>query len=127
MREKRSSPRFDVVAYYKLSELNPDQDSGRVTDISTEGMRVQGREPIEVNQNRRFEMTVPKTGSMGGNVLFNADVIWCQESTTPGMFESGIHLTSISAADSNNLQEIIENMPIERRQIQMHRREPGEY
>lgn len=127
MKEKRSLPRVNVVAYYKITDLESDRDMGQVTDITTEGMRLQGQEPMEVNTTCRFKMTVPEEDNMNGNLLFDANVVWCQESMTPGMYDSGIRLQNISSEDSHYLQQIVENIPFERQHLEIHRPRPMEY
>lgn len=127
MKDKRSMPRMNVIAYYKMTELTTDQDMGRVTDMSTEGMRLHGDEAIDINTPCRFEMALPDNDSMNDSVVFDANVVWCQESAVAGMYDTGIRVVNISTEDSNHLQEIVENLPTERRFVEMHRSGPGDY
>ena len=127
MQEDRSLPRMSVVAYLKVTETNSNREMGRVLDISTEGMRVQGHEPIAVNTTYHFKMAVPKEEELIGNLQFDANVIWCQHANTPGLFDAGIHLLNISPADSEYLQHIVENIPFENQHLEINRPRPMEH
>ncbi len=125
MEEKRSVPRMKVVGRFKITEShsNKGKGVGQVTDMSTEGMRLQGPESLEVDTTAAFEMTVPQADNTCDSVLFDARVIWSRESTTPGMYEAGIRLWSISDDEGKYLQQIVESIPDGQQQLEeiLHR------
>jgi hypothetical protein len=127
MKEKRLLPRMNVVTHYKITESNADKDLGRVTDISTEGMRLQGPESLEVNTTSTFEMTVPQEDNTNDSLLFDARVIWSRESSTPGMYDTGIRMWSISSDDRNCLQQIVDSIPDGQQQLEELLHSPFRY
>lgn len=127
MEEKRSVTRMNAIDRYRITESNSDKDVGLATDISIEGMRLQGPESLEVDSTATFEMTVPLEDNTSDSLLFDARVVWSRESTTPGMYEAGIRLWSISPGDSNYLQQIVESIPDGEQQLEAILRRPVRY
>ncbi len=118
---------MNVVAHYKITESDSDLDTGRVMDITTEGMRLQGPLPFAVNTTSTFEMTIPQEDNIGSSLLFDANVAWCKESATPGMYDSGISLWNISEEDCDYLQRLVASITTEPPTPEDHPFRPSRY
>jgi hypothetical protein len=127
MKDSRKHRRMHVVSYLKLTESDTDRAMGRIVDITRKGMRLQGREPIEPNTTRKFEMSLPPRQGSSESVVFDANVIWCNATPKTGLYDVGIQLRQTSPHVSDTIQKIVENTPFEYRRLNLHRPRPMEH
>jgi hypothetical protein len=127
MKEKRLLPRMNVATHYQIIELDSAENPGRVMDLTTDGMRLRSPEPFETNTTGVFEMIIPQEDNASDSLLFDANVIWSRESSTPRMYDTGIRVWSISIDDSDYLQQIVDDIPIERQPLVDHLLRPFRY
>ena len=59
MKEERKQQRTHVVSYLEVRESGSDREIGRVSEITTEGMKLQTREPMEPNTTLSYAKALP--------------------------------------------------------------------
>ncbi len=80
-------------------------------DITTEGMRLKGPVPLYVNTSATYEMSIPQRDNLSDSLVFDANVVWCRESSARGVYDSGIRLWKISPEDRDYLEYIVDSTP----------------
>ena len=115
MENKRQHERMHVVAYLKVRERETDQTLGRVVDITSQGMRLCSRRPLQPGSHTSFKVTFPDMDGAGVEIDFMAEVIWCNRATFPGYYDAGVQLQRLSINDEEAIECFIENARFEDR------------
>lgn len=127
MKDERKQDRTDVVTYLEVRESGTNREVGRVSEITTEGMKLQSPEPMDTDTTLSFEMVLPPHRRTREAIKFEAQVIWCKKSDTPGMYESGIRMEHVSPADVEVIQQIMEESPFGIARLSVNRTRPLEH
>ncbi len=115
MENNRQRERMHVVAYLKVRERETDQTMGRVVDITSQGMRLCSRHPLQPGSHTAFKVTLPSMDGAGAEIDFLAEVIWCNQATLPGYFDAGVQLQGLSINEEEAIECFIENARFEDR------------
>ena len=127
MEDERKLRRMHVVSYLKVHERNTDQSVGRVTDITTEGIRLCSKEPIKENSTIQFKMKIPRVTAGSDEITFDALVIWCHKSTNPELYDSGVQLLDVPPKDIDIIEQFIEDSSFNDRWLSIAESLPYEY
>ena len=79
MIDARKLKRMHVISYIRVTERNSKKNFGSLVDITTEGMRMCGDEPIEPNTTYHFVMILPRVDRGEREIQFDANVVWCKK------------------------------------------------
>ncbi|MCD6249967.1 MAG: PilZ domain-containing protein [candidate division Zixibacteria bacterium] len=127
MNDDRKETRTEIASFLEIREGGSDREIGRVTEITTEGMKLQSPEPMEPDATFELEMSMPPAKRTRGAIRFNAQVIWCNKSEETGLYESGIQMKDISNEDLAEIKQIMDEAPFEQRRLNLHRPRPMEH
>ena len=86
MNEERKHVRMQVVSYLEVRDSGTNREMGRVTEITTEGMKLQTPEPIEPETTLAFDMALPPHKRTRDSISFEAQVVWCEKSEASGLY-----------------------------------------
>lgn len=109
MTEERALKRMHVISYLKVSERNTDYSIGQVVDITTEGMRLYSKEPLQPEMIRQFSMALNENEENTRDVTFDAVVIWCKKAHDRGYYDMGIQLRNVSEYDSKTIEQLCQD------------------
>lgn len=115
MVEERKLKRMQVMSYLKICYRDTDIELGRVVDITTEGMRLCGEEPIQTSRTLTFKLALPTTSSENQEIVFDADVIWCRRGKNPDLYDTGIRLKNLSPEKVEIIEDFMEKSSYEDR------------
>ena len=128
MKDERKQARTEIDAFLEVREGGSDREIGRVTEITTEGMKLQSKEPMAPEATFEFEMSLPPARRTREAIRFDAQVIWCTKSDESGLYESGIQMKGITAEDIEEIQQIMQEAPFKQRYLNIiHRPRPMEH
>lgn len=108
MIDERRQRRSPVMSYLKISYRDNGHELGRVVDISTEGMRLSGVEPIQTDRTLSFKLNLPATSRAAGEVVFDAEVIWCRRAKNPGLYHTGIKIKDLPSEKVELIENFLE-------------------
>jgi len=115
MVEERKLKRIQVMSYLKICYRETDIELGRVVDITTEGMRLCGEEPIQTDRTLTFRLAFPITSRKKSEIVFDADVIWCRKAKNYGLYDTGIKLKNLSPEKVEIIEDFMEKSSCEDR------------
>jgi len=127
MKDDRKEARTEIQSFLEVREGGSDIEIGRVTEITTEGMKLQSPEPMEPDAVFEFEMSMPPAKRTRGAIRFDAQVIWCTKSEDTGQYESGIQMKGLNNEDLAEIKQIMDEAPFEQRRLSLHRPRPMEH
>ena len=108
MIDERKRRRSHVTAYLKICYGDNEYELGRVVDISTEGMRLCGAEPIQTDRILSFRLTIPATSRAAGDLSFDAEVIWCRRAKNTGLYHTGIKIRYLRPEMVESIENFLE-------------------
>ena len=114
MVDERKQKRLQVLSYLKICYRDTNIEMGRVVDMTTEGMRLCGEEPIQTNRTLTFRLALPAV-KKSNEIIFDADVIWCRRAKNPRLYDTGIRMKNLSPEDSEKIMEFMEKSSSEDR------------
>ena len=103
------------MSYLKICYRETDIELGRVVDITTEGMRLCGEEPIQTDRTLTFRLAFPITSRKKSEIVFDADVIWCRKAKNYGLYDTGIKLKNLSPEKVEIIEDFMEKSSCEDR------------
>lgn len=115
MVDQRKLKRLHVVSYLKITQQLTDETIGHVVDITTEGMRLCGDQPIMPNKTYRFKMILPDIPRDKNEICFEANVIWCEKDKVFDIYDAGIQLVKVSPPELELIEEFIHKATFEER------------
>ncbi len=127
MKDERKAARTEISAFLEVRDGGNDGEIGRVTEITTEGMKLQSPEPMEPDAVFELEMAMPPAKRTRDAIRFDAQVVWCTKSDESGFYESGIQMKGLSTEDIAEIKQIMEEAPFEQRRLNMIRPRPMEH
>ncbi len=96
------------MSYLKICYRDTDIALGRVVDITTEGMRLCGEEPIQTDRTLTFSLSLPAVSGGDSEIIFDADVIWCKRSKNQELYDTGIRLKNLSPEKAGIIEDFME-------------------
>lgn len=124
MIEARKLKRMHVMSYIRVTERSRDRAFGHVVDISSEGMRLCGDQPIEPEATYHFIMILPRVDRGEKEVQFDANVIWCKKDILFDIYDAGVQLFNISDEDRQTIEDFIQYSTFEERWLSGIRTSP---
>jgi len=104
--EKRLKQRHKYFYSRVYDETTHDQ-TGRLVDITTQGMRLKCDKPVEANTNFQFRMVLPVGIEGKRSITFDAKSMWCKKTVNSDLYDSGFRLTNISPGNIEIIEKLI--------------------
>jgi hypothetical protein len=127
MIDERRLNRVQVMSYLKICYRDNGNELGRVVDISAEGMRLCGVEPIQTDRTLTFRLALPPTPKGKSEIDFDADIIWCRRAKNPQLYDTGIKLRDLSPEKIELIEDYLQKSSQEDRWLSVIKSIKGEY
>ena len=111
MDEKRKVERNSPAYYLRVFDKCNHQLSGRIINITPDGMTLIGEEPIKEETFFKFRMTLPETIADRKQMTLSAKSIWCMEDNEPGCFRVGFQFIELSPRNVETICQLCESTP----------------
>lgn len=109
MRKKRRVKRVHLIYYLLVFEKDTDRLLGHVVDVSTEGMKLMSKEPIEEGTEFDVRMVLPdELGESSRQLAFRARCAWCNQNVYSDFYGAGFHIENIDAADVRLIRRLVD-------------------
>jgi len=81
---------------------------GHLMDISADGLMLLSDEPIEINEEYRLRMRLPKEVSGSDEIVIGAISRWCREDDNPDFYVTGFQIQDMDEETEKILARLIE-------------------
>lgn len=108
MEERRKSERRRLVHQLMVFDRDTEELAGYLVDITTEGIMLMGKDPLEAGSTRNLRMLLPDKIQGSRQVAFDARSIWCRKNIRSGLFEMGLQLSEVADEDLETIRHLIE-------------------
>jgi len=111
--ERRKIARRHLVFYLRIFDGMSSRVLGHLVDISTKGAMLVCDGPIQLNQEFRLRMRLPK--DIGGRIelVIDAKSMWCRPDTNPDFFIVGFRLAALGSEYEGYIKRLITDFSIE--------------
>ncbi len=105
---KRKLKRRHLIYYLRVFDRNSGQLIGHLVDVTTEGVMLISKHPIETNTIFKSKMVLPKGIEGSKEITFDAKSIWCKKDVNPNFYATGFQLLKSSPEDIKLLERLID-------------------
>jgi len=81
---------------------------GHLMDISADGLMLLSDGPIEVNEEYRLRMRLPKEVSGSDEIVFGAVSRWCRQDDNPDFYVTGFQIQDMDDETRESVAHLIE-------------------
>jgi PilZ domain len=107
--ERRGRDRKDFSYYMQLFNHDTQELVGHLTDISSEGFKLDSLNPIPLNKDFRFRMDLTSEVATKPYMVFVARSKWCKvDPLDPFCYNVGFQLINISPSENKTFNRMIE-------------------
>ncbi len=111
--ERRKIARRHLVFYLRVFDGMSSRVLGHLVDISARGAMLVCDGPIQVNQEFRLRMRLPKEIGGRTELVIDGRSRWCKPDTNPDFFIVGFQLTGLGEEYENYIRLLITDFSIE--------------
>ncbi len=111
--ERRKIARRHLVFYLRIFDGMSSRVLGHLVDISTKGAMLVCDEPIQLNQEFRLRMRLPKDIGGRTELVIDAKSMWCRPDTNPDFFLVGFRLTALGSEYKGCIKRLITDFSTE--------------
>lgn len=112
MLEKRKLKRRQLIYYLKVIDRTSGQPIGRLVDITTEGLMLVSSAKIEVGEQFKLKLCLPKEMGENRNVNFEARSVWSKTDVNPDFIDTGFQFVRVSDQDISSIIELIQEFEL---------------
>ena len=110
--ERRLKKRHSYF-YSRVYDENTHQQTGRLVDISTGGIRLVSENPIKTNSIFQLKMVLPKEIEGKRTITFDAVSSWCNRAANSDLYDSGFKLVDISPQNVDIIKHLIRDTSLD--------------
>ena len=106
--DRRKLERKHLVHQLMVFDRDTGDLAGYLVDITTEGIMLMSRDPIEAGVTRKFRMLLPAKIRGSLEVAFDARSVWSRRTIPSGLYEIGFRLLGVSEEDMDTIRSLID-------------------
>jgi len=108
MRKKRTAERKRASHFFGVYHRKTDKYIGKLVDMSTRGMKVLSKKPIQTHTIYEFRIELPKAVAGYNEIYFDAQCVWSAGSSEENeQYDSGFQITGIDFDQIEAIQYLL--------------------
>lgn len=107
MEEKRALKRKNFMCFQEVLDLDHGTGLGQLLDISSDGMRLLGKQQFTPEQHYKCRMVLAAEILGHSNILFDATCVWNRPDQTRHFFEAGFKSLTADPGDIDAIEMMI--------------------
>ena len=111
--ERRIIERRHLVFYLRIFDGMSSRVLGHLVDISTRGAMLVCDAPVQLNQEFRLRMRLPKEIGGRSELVMTGTTRWCKPDTNPDFFIVGFKLLTLDSEYEGYIKQLITDFSIE--------------
>ena len=104
---QRKSQRKQTVFYLEVVDVEIDQPTGRLVDLTAEGLMLIHEHPLAINRLYQLRILLPKKLGGASQVECTAECRWCRPSVNTDFFDAGLRIVDLSEEDAARIDMIM--------------------
>lgn len=103
----RTLKRWQLITYPEVFDKNSKQPIGRVLDITTEGVKLISKGPIDTNKTFNMRMSLPLNILGSEEITFDVSSLWSNKDINPDYYSTGFRMTKIANHDVRRIEHLV--------------------
>ncbi len=109
--EERTLRRRHLIFYLEVFDVESGDLVGHVVDITTKGVKLVSREPLETGKDFKLRMALPEGYFTQKELEFEAKSLWCTNDVNPDFFDTGFEFSdTIDSQAADVILTLIEDL-----------------
>jgi c-di-GMP-binding flagellar brake protein YcgR len=108
MKDERNDHRIFLLFYLEIYCCDTEKLMGSVTDLSSSGMRICCKNPLDQDSTLNCRMVLPVPPMDCQELSFKAKVAWCDKAFNPNYYDIGTQFTDITEQQQVIIDKLIE-------------------
>ena len=104
---QRKSQRKQTVFYLEVVDVEIDQPTGRLVDLTAEGLMLIHEQPLAINRLYQLRILLPKKLGGASQVECTTECRWCRPSVNTDFFDAGLRIVDLSEEDAARIDMIM--------------------
>jgi len=109
MTEKRKLERRQTIYYLKVVDSKTNALAGRLTDITTDGMRLVSEKPIRSKQVFQFKIAFPEPIRGCWQMILEAESVWCGKDINRAYYGTGFRFLNVTPENKSTIEYSFES------------------
>lgn len=115
MEERRKQPRKDLMSYSQVFDVHGGYLIGYLGDLNLLGAMVISDQEMKPNIDLTISIQLPELEDLSDTTMeLPARIAWCQEDLSPEYFNVGIEFKTVTEAQKQIIEAIMENYEFRR-------------
>ena len=106
-RESRALPRRHLIYYLEVHDDTTGSLLGHLVDITTEGIKLVSKAPIEKGKVFRLRMQLPEDYFAGKTLRFEAKSLWSSNDVNPDFYDTGFAVAGLEAGAKEIVADLV--------------------
>jgi hypothetical protein len=96
MDDKRVLKRRQTTFYMEVMDAEADKPIGKLTDITSSGIMITGKDPVKTDSEYRLSLDLPNALDGEKRITFKARSIWCRHDDSSELYDTGFEMHNLS-------------------------------
>ena len=96
MDDKRVLKRRQTTFYMDVFDAEAEKPIGKLTDISSGGIMITGKNPVKTDRDYRLSLDLPSAIDGEKRIAFKARSVWCQHDDSAELYDTGFEMHNLS-------------------------------
>lgn len=107
-KDERNDQRIFLLFYLEIYCNETQKFIGSVMDLSSSGMRLCCKNPVETDRILNCRMILPSPPMTQEEVSFKSKVVWCEKAFNPNFYDIGTHFHELTSSEKDIIDKLIE-------------------
>ena len=108
MEERRRLRRRHLYYYSRVFDEDTQQMTGRLVDLTTEGMMLISEKPIDTEATFKFRLVLPKSIEGKKTLTIEAKSKWSRQAANPDLYDNGFQPLNVTPGDERTIRHLIQ-------------------
>ena len=108
--EGRALNRRHLIYYLEVNDLGSGELLGHLVDITTKGIKLVSKKPIETGKKFKLQMLLPEDYFHQRAVKFDAESLWSTNDVNPDFYDTGFKVSQMNNEASDIITTLINQL-----------------
>ena len=108
--EARSLKRRHLIYYLEVHDEDTSELLGHLVDITTEGLKLVSKEPIDKGRLFHMRMTLPEGYFEDKELFFTAESLWSSNDVNPDFYDTGFAVPDLNSRAREIIVDLVNQL-----------------
>lgn len=108
--ETRALKRRHLIYYLEVYDDEQDLLLGHIVDITTAGLKLVSKKPIETGRDFKLRMNLPESYFKEGTVFFDGKSLWSGNDINPDFYDTGFSIANLNHKAIKTIEKLVKEL-----------------